>query len=136
MRAELSGISWFVNARTDCLAEAFYGIGFVGVNVEYRVELGDLQKVFHFFGQVQKLQFAAAIFDGGEGGDHLSDAGAVDVVDVAEVDQQFGALFVQQAANGFADQGATFAESNFAAEVDYRYGSRVTKCALQTHIFT
>ena len=42
---------------------------FVVFNVENGIELGDLQQVVHFLGQVQQLQFATLVAHGGKGAD-------------------------------------------------------------------
>lgn len=47
---------------------------FVVVHVEDGVELGDLEQVVHFFGQVEQLEFPAVIFHGGEAAHQLADA--------------------------------------------------------------
>ena len=59
--------------------------GFVVFHVEDGVELGDLKQVVDLLGEVQQLQFAALILGGGEGADQFTDARAVDVVDVLQV---------------------------------------------------
>ena len=55
---------------------------------------------------------------------------------VAQIDQQFGALFIEQTANRLAHKRAAFAQRNLAAEIHHCYGARIPKSALQTHIFT
>ena len=61
--------------------------GLVVPDVEDGVELGDLEEVVDLLGEVEKLEFAAGIFDRGEGADELADARAVDVADVFQVEQ-------------------------------------------------
>jgi len=45
------------------------GRSFIVFNVEDGIELGDLQQVVHFLGQVQQLQFATLVAHGGKGAD-------------------------------------------------------------------
>src|SRR5271170_5299656 len=83
---------WCV-AGWPLLGEGRDGGCFVVLDVEDRVELGDLEQVVDLLGEVQELQLAALVADGGIGADQLADARAVDVVDVAEVQQdKLGAL--------------------------------------------
>src|SRR4051812_29522844 len=90
---------------------------FVVFDVEDGVQLGDLQKVMDLLGQVEQLEFAAAITDGGVSTDQLTDTGAVDVGDVAEVEQDlFGAL-AEQVTNQVAQDNAALAERDAAAQV-------------------
>src|ERR1039458_7492016 len=62
---------------------------FVLLDIEDGVELRDLQQVVYFFGEVEQLEFAALVFASGEGADELADTGAVDIIHVAEVQQDF-----------------------------------------------
>ena len=56
------------------LAERLYGGRFVVFHVEDGIELGDLQQVVNFLGEVEQLEFAALVFHGGVGADQLADA--------------------------------------------------------------
>src|ERR1700677_2339069 len=58
---------------------------FVVFYVEDVVELGDLKQIVNFLGEVQQFEFAAPIFGCGKGADQFADAGAIDIVDLAEV---------------------------------------------------
>src|SRR5665213_384682 len=63
------------------------GFRFVIVNVEDGVELGDLQQVLDLLGELQQLEGAAGIFDGRQGADKLANTGAVDVIDVRQIEK-------------------------------------------------
>jgi len=54
---------------TRPLPERLHRGSLVVLNVEHGIELGDLQQVVDFLGQVQQLEFAALIFYGGIGAD-------------------------------------------------------------------
>src|SRR5271170_4421786 len=71
----------------DLLGERRNRRRFVVFDVEDGVQLGDLQQIVDFLGQVQQLQFAAAVLDRREGADQFTDARAVDVADVAQVQE-------------------------------------------------
>src|SRR6476620_6733270 len=65
--AELASLlekSW-----SHLLAERLYGGRFVVFHVEDGVELGDLQQVVDFLGEVEQLEFAALVFHCGVGAD-------------------------------------------------------------------
>jgi hypothetical protein len=72
-------------AEADLLREGLHGRGFVVFHVEDGVELGNLQQIVNFLGEVQQLQLAALVLGGGERADEFADAGAVDLIHVAEV---------------------------------------------------
>jgi len=55
--------------RCGLAAEGADGRSLVVLHVKDRVELGDLQEVVDFLGQMQQLQLAALVADGGEGAD-------------------------------------------------------------------
>jgi hypothetical protein len=59
------------------------GAGFVVLHVEDGVELGDLEQVVDFAGQVEQLQLAALVADSGVGAHQLADARAVDLIHFA-----------------------------------------------------
>ena len=56
------------------LVEGADGGGFVVPDVEDGVELCDLEEVVDLLREVEKLELAAGVFDGGEGADQLTDA--------------------------------------------------------------
>jgi len=105
------------SAGSNDLLEGFDGGGFVVFHVEDGVELGDLQQVVHLLGEVEKLEFAALILGGGEGADQLADAGAIDVVDFAEIQDDLLVAFGEQVADGVAQGDAAFAEGDAAAAI-------------------
>jgi hypothetical protein len=99
------------------LFEGGDGAGFVVLHVEDGVELGDLQQVVDLAGQVQELEFAALVFGCSEGADQLTDAGAVDVGDIAEVEKDVLLAFAQKVAHGITELDAAFAEGDAPAHI-------------------
>src|ERR1700719_918624 len=97
--------------------EAAQSRDFVGVHIKNGIQFRDLQQVMHFFGQMQQLQFAAAVLDGGVGAYQFADTGAIDVIDVPEVHQNPEPLLVEEVSNGGAQQSAAFTEGYAAAQV-------------------
>ncbi len=55
------------------LPKSLYRRGLVILHVEHRVELGNLQQVVHFLGQLQQLQFAALVLHRGICADQFAD---------------------------------------------------------------
>src|ERR1700719_974415 len=99
--------------------EAAQSRDFVGVHVKNGIQFRNLQQVMHFFGQMQQLQFAAAVLDGGVGAYQFADTGVIDVIDVPQVDQDPDTLVVEEFANGGAQQSAAFAKGDATTQVQH-----------------
>jgi hypothetical protein len=91
------------------------GCGFVVLHVKYCVELRDLEQVMDLLGQVQQLELAAFFANGGESADQFSNAGAVNVGDVAKVEKDLLFALAEDLANDVAQNHAAFAESDATA---------------------
>src|ERR1035441_112580 len=61
------------------LREAPYRLGFILIDFEQGVDLGDLQHLSYLFCQAQQLQGTAAVQQRRVAGNQLAEAGAVDV---------------------------------------------------------
>ncbi len=72
------------------------GGGFVGENAEDLVEAGDVENRAHTFAQTEKPERAAVGHDALERLDENGEAGAVDVADVRQVDEQARHLFREE----------------------------------------
>src|SRR5580704_12223174 len=105
------------NVKRCALFETLNGGRFIVFHVEDGIQFGDLEQIMHLLGEVQQFEFAALVFGGGVGADQLADAGAVDVVDFAEVQYDLFVALGEQVANRVAHHDAAFAESNAAAAV-------------------
>jgi len=101
------------------LGEAADGVGFVLMNVENRVKLGDLQQIFHTMSQTKELQVAALVGDGRESGHQLADAGAIDVGYFLEVQKDILMVLLNQVAKGIPQGARPFAQGDPARHVDY-----------------
>ena len=62
-----------IASRGGALLERLHGCGFVVFHVEYGIELGDLQQIVDFLGELEQLQFAALVLGGGEGANQFAD---------------------------------------------------------------
>ena len=56
------------------LVKRLHRAGFIISHIEDGVELGDLQQVVHFLGQVQQFEFAALVANRGKGAHQLTNA--------------------------------------------------------------
>ena len=91
------------------VVERLYGGEFVVFDVEDGVELGDVEHVVDFLGEVEELEFASGVAQGRETGDEFADSGAVEVVDMGEIEDDFLFALCDEIANRvaqFADLGA------------------------------
>src|SRR5438270_10582060 len=87
----------------------------------------------NLLGQIQQLEFATLVAHGGEGADQFADAGAVNVVHLTEVQQNFLVAFGKQVAHLVAQHDAAFAQSDAAAEIDNGNAIDLTSAALHGH---
>src|SRR6266851_9982517 len=116
------------------LAVAAQSAILVRVNLEDGEQLGQLQEIVHFFCQLQKLEAAASIFHSRVGADEFSDAGAVDVIDIGQIQKDEGTLIFQQLADSLSQKRAAFAERNTAADIDDGHAGSFTICGSQCHL--
>src|SRR5580658_547620 len=91
--------------------------GLVVVDVENGVELGQLQKVIHLLAEAKQLESRALVARRGEGTYQLAQARAVDVVDLAQIQQDAFLTLADEVANGVAQLYAAFTQCDPAAEV-------------------
>ena len=100
------------------VVEGFYGGEFVFFDVEDGVELGDIEEVVNFLGEVEEFEVAAGVADGGVAADQFSDAGGVDVIDVGQVEDDFFLAGSDELADGVAEFAGFVAEGDASVEVD------------------
>jgi len=93
------------------------GAGFVVVDIENGVELGELEDVLDLLGKVEELEAGTLVFGSGVGADEFAKAGAVDVVHVAEVEQDALRALADQVTNGLPQLHTPLAESDSPAKV-------------------
>jgi hypothetical protein len=115
---EADSTGGWVPALTQCrLLETSEGGALFRIDIENCIELGELEEVVNFFGQVQQFKFAAAALGGGVSAHKFADAGAIDVIHVPEIEHDMDALFIKQATNSLAQQSAALPQRDFSAEV-------------------
>src|ERR1019366_1503217 len=102
--------------------------------VEDRIELGDLQQILDAFGQVQQLQSSTLVGDGGETGDQFADARAIDIGDLAQIQQDLIIAFGDQVAQQIAQRTRPFAESNPAGNVHDCYVTYLPGVQFNAHL--
>src|SRR5665213_2010204 len=93
------------------------GFRFIVENVEDGVELGDLQQVLDLLGQLQQLEGAAGVLDRRQGADQLADAGAVDVIDVRQIEEDLVGTLGQDVAYGVPDGYASLTQHNLSTQI-------------------
>src|SRR5579862_3652566 len=116
------------------MAEGCDGAGLVVLNVKDGVQLGDLQQIVDLLGQVQQLQLAALVADGGKRADQLTDAGAVDVADVAQVQQNLLLPFAQQVFDGVAQYDTALAQGDPPAQIDDGDAVNLPSACFHAHV--
>jgi len=100
------------------VVEGFYRSKFVVFDVEDGVELGDVEDVLDFLGEVEELEFAAGVADGGVAADQFTDAGAVDVVDAGEVKDDFLFALGDEMVDGVAEVADLVAQNDASGDVE------------------
>jgi len=115
------------------LAERLHRGYFVVLHIENGVEFCDLQKVVDLLGQVQQFEFAALFLGSGEGTDKFADTRAVDIVHVAQVQQDSRLPLGKQIVHGITHRYAAFTESDSAFKVDDRDVIRLTGAEIYAH---
>jgi hypothetical protein len=110
----------------DCL-------GLVVMNIEYGVELGDLQEIADFLIEVQQFHFATLAFDGAVPAHELSEPGAVDVVNPGQIDENFGMPAAELPADEIAQRRAALPQSDPALEVEHGDATGLAARCLEAH---
>src|ERR1017187_6343663 len=109
------------------------GAGFVFVNVEDGIQLGDLQQVLHPLVQVEQLQLPAAVGHGGKARYQLADPRAVDIGNVPEVEQDLFLVLPHHVSQGFAKRTGPFAESDSTGHVHHGDVAHLPSSQLNAH---
>jgi hypothetical protein len=94
------------------------GTSFIVVYLKDGIQLGDLEEIVDALGEIEELELAVLAGDGGEGVDEFADAGGVDVVDFAEVEEELFVAGGDEAADGVTHERDAFAEGDATNGVD------------------
>src|ERR1700756_1604677 len=100
------------------LPERFYRGRLIILHVKHGVEFRDLQQVMDFLSQLEQLEFAALVFNRGVGADQLADPRAVNIIHVAQVQQNLFMALAEQVLPRVAKNYAAFAEGYTSAAID------------------
>jgi hypothetical protein len=100
------------------VVEGFYGSEFVVFDIEDGVELGDVENVVNFLGEIEELEFASGVADGSEAADEFSDPGAVEVIDGGEVEDDFLLALGDQVVDSGAESADLGTEDDAAVDVE------------------
>jgi hypothetical protein len=115
------------------VVEGSYRGEFVVFDVEDGVELGDMEDVVDFLGEVEELELAAGVTDGGEAADQFSNPGTIDVVDADEVEDDLLLALGDEIADGIAEIADFFAKDDAAVDVEDGDVSNFASVNLQRH---
>ena len=108
----------FATGAKELAAESSYRRGLVVHYVEDGVQLRILQHVVDLLGQVQQLQLAALVADRSKGPEQGVDARTVNVVDVAQVQQDFLVSLAEQTFDRVAQHRDVFALLETSTQVN------------------
>jgi len=100
------------------------------LHVEHGVKASDLKNIVHAAGQMNQLEFSLRVAHGSISRNHFSDSGAVDIVDVAQVEKNLAAAVLDQLADHLAQDRAAFTQSDLAAKVHYGHVANFPACTL------
>src|SRR6185369_17446909 len=93
----------------------------VVLDVEYGVQLCNLQKVTGLFGEVEKFQLATLIPRGGKRADQFPDSCAIDVSNLTKIHQDLLVSLREQVFDGVAYDGTSFSKLNLPAQINDGY---------------
>jgi len=93
-------------------------VEFIVFDVEDGVELGDVEDIVNFLGEVEELEFSASVAHAGITADKSSDAGRVDVVDAGEIEDDFLFVLRDEVFDSVAEDFDFVAENDAAAHVE------------------
>lgn len=122
-----------VRPPTQELPEGLYRRRLIILHVKDGVQFRDLQQVVHFFRQLEQLQFAALVLHRRICADQLAYARAVDVVDVAQVQQNLFLALAEQVLHCVAKNYAAFAERYSSAAIDNAHPIHLARADFQIH---
>src|SRR5262249_12764650 len=106
---------------------------FVILDIENGIELSNLQQVVDLLGEIEQFQVAALVADRSEGADQLANAGAVNVGDVAQVQEDFPLSLSEEVLHDLAQHRAAFAQSDTAAQVHNSNAAHLPVTCLHCH---
>jgi hypothetical protein len=108
----------FATGVEELAAESSYRRGLVVPYVEDGVQLRILQQVVDRLGQVQQLQLTALVADRSKGPEQGADARTVNVVDVAQVQQDLFLSLAEQVFDSVAQHRDVFALFDTSTQVN------------------
>src|SRR4051812_3905574 len=111
------------SATSDCSGEAAQRLGFRVEGLEDGHQFGNHQQIVNPFGHVQQLQAAAATGHRRMRSDNLTNPRAVDVRNLAEIENDLLASLVHQAVNLVFQLRISVAEDQFPLQVQDGHGT-------------
>ena len=99
--------------------DAFLYVSDVVEDFEDRTQFGELHQAFAVRAEVEELELAAAVFEGGVGGYQLAEAAGIDVVDILHIEDDAELALLDEVANSVAEGGGGGTEDQAAGEVEH-----------------
>src|SRR6185295_1958913 len=115
------------------LREAANCGGFVFKNLKNGVELGDLEQVLHALVQVEQLQLPTLVSYCRKSGHEFSNAGAIDVGHVGQIEENLFLPLAHLLAQCFAENAGPFPQSNSSHSIHHAYITHLASCQFYTH---
>jgi hypothetical protein len=103
------------------VVERFYGSELVVADIEDGVQFCDVQHVVHFLAEIQQLQLSTGIADGGEASDQLADSGAVNVIDLRQVEDDLLLAIGDESADSIAQLPNLVAQYDAPGDIQDRH---------------
>src|SRR5581483_2892169 len=106
---------------------------FIILHIKNGVQLRDLQQIVHLLRQVEQLQLATLVLNSRECTDQLANSRAVDIVHIAEVQQNLLVSFCEQVFDCVAEHNAAFTERNAPIAIDNVHSINLAGADSQIH---
>ena len=100
------------------IVEGLHRGEFIVSNVEDGVELGHVQNVVNFLGEIQELELASGVADCGVASDKFAHSRTVEIIDVCEIENDFFLILRDEITNRVAQVADFRAKNNTPADVD------------------
>src|ERR1700722_1602706 len=91
---------------------------FVVPDIEDGVELGDVENVAHFLGEVHELELPAVLFCRNKAADQLSDPGTVDVAHLGKIEQDLLFLLADEPRHSVAQLRSLIPKNDAPTDIE------------------
>ena len=113
--------------------EAANGRSLVVKHFKHRIQLGDLEQILDALGKAHQLELSAAISDSGKARHHFSDAGAVDIGNFRQIQQELLVAFGRQFPDFVTERTGAFTQGNSPGRLDHGHITHLAGRQFCTH---